>query len=89
MQSDAWLIKYIERSHQAAAQRGCQVDALRLTAGQGVREPVESQVGEAHIHQEAQVFAEFPSGSLPAISLSSPLSIEVSEELMCLADGHG
>ena len=47
MQTDGRLVEHEQRVHQRGAERGRQVDALYLAAGERARLPVERQVAEA------------------------------------------
>ena len=52
VQADARLVQYIERSHQAAAQRCYQVDALALAARKGGRCTVKCEILQTDIQHE-------------------------------------
>ncbi len=54
VQPDRRLVEHEERVHQRSAERGGEVDALHLAAGQGARLAVEREVAEAHLAQVAQ-----------------------------------
>ena len=47
------LVEHVEHADQAGADLGGQPDALRLAAGQGGRGPVEREVVQADVDQEA------------------------------------
>ena len=54
VQADRRLVEHVERADQRRAERRGQVDALRLAARQRRRQPVEREVVEADVAQEAQ-----------------------------------
>ena len=54
MQADRRLVKHVKRTHQPRAERGCQLNALRLAAGKRGREPIERQVFQSDLVQVAQ-----------------------------------
>ena len=54
VQADARLVEHVEHAHEAGADLGGQPDALRLAAGQRGRGPVEREVVEPDVEQEAQ-----------------------------------
>ena len=54
MQSDAWFVEDIQRSHQTASERCGEVDALALSAAQRVRLSVQREVSQSHFHKESQ-----------------------------------
>ena len=54
VQANRRLIEHVERADQRRAQRGGEVDALRFAARQRRRQPIERQVVEADVAQEAQ-----------------------------------
>ena len=64
MEPDAGLVEDIERTHQTAAQRRGQVDALALTAREGRRQPVEREVVEPHLLQKAYTISNLGQQSL-------------------------
>ena len=49
MQADARLVKNIQAAHQAAAQRGSEVDSLAFAAGERVAEAVQCEVSQTDI----------------------------------------
>jgi hypothetical protein len=53
--------QHVERADQRGAQRGRQVDPLRLAARQRRRQPIERQVVEADVAQERQPPFDFAS----------------------------
>ena len=53
VQADRRLVEDVEHADQAGADLGGQPDALRLAAGQRARRPVEGEVVEADVEQEA------------------------------------
>ena len=54
MQADGRFVEHEQRVDQRSAQRGGQVDALHLAAGQRARLAVQRQVAQAHLAQVAQ-----------------------------------
>ena len=54
VQADRRLVEHVEHADQAGADLGGEPDPLRLAAGQGRARPVERQVVEAHVEQEAE-----------------------------------
>jgi len=54
VQPDRRLVEHVERADQARTERSRQLDALRLASGESGGEPIQSQVFEAHVVQEAQ-----------------------------------
>ena len=52
MQAYAWLVKHVERSHQAAAQRCYQVDTLALAARKCGRCAVKREILQTYIEHE-------------------------------------
>ncbi|CAM5197758.1 hypothetical protein CDEN61S_01756 [Castellaniella denitrificans] len=59
VQADGRLVQHEQRVHQGRAQRGGQVDALDLAAREGAALPVQRQVAQADVAQEAQAGADF------------------------------
>src|SRR5256886_4808713 len=57
MEPDRRLVEDIEDADQARADLGGEPDALALAAGERARRPVEGEVLEAHVGQEAQALA--------------------------------
>ena len=58
MQADAGLIQDVEDAAQLGADLGGQADALGLAAGQGAGGPVQGEVVQAHLLQEAEAFGD-------------------------------
>ncbi len=58
VQADARLVEDVEHAHQAGADLRRQPDPLRLAAGKGVCRPIERQVIETDIDQEAEPLAD-------------------------------
>ena len=76
MEADAGLVEDVERTDQAAAQGGGNVDALALTTGEGGGEAVERQIAQPHIQQELQPAVDFrqqPFGHLPVCLVEGEL----------------
>jgi len=59
MEADARLVQYVERPHQAATERGGQIDALAFTTRQGVAQSAQGEVTKSYIHQEAEAVVDF------------------------------
>src|SRR5262245_44345135 len=58
MQPDARLIEYVQHAHQARPDLRRQADALPLSAGERAGGPVQGQVVEPDVHQEAEPLAD-------------------------------
>ena len=58
VQADRRLVEHEQRVDQRGAERGREVDALHLAAGQRARLAVERQVAEADAHQEVEARAD-------------------------------
>ena len=54
VQADGRLVQDVEHAHEARADLRGQADALRLAARERGRGPLEREVVQAHVHQEAQ-----------------------------------
>ena len=54
VQPDRRLVEHVEHAHQPAADLRRQPDALRLAAGERRRRPVQRQVVEPDVEQEAE-----------------------------------
>jgi hypothetical protein len=68
VQADRGLVEHVEHADQARTDLGGQPDALGLAAGQRARRPVQRQVVEADVEQEAEAgvdLLEHPLGDLP------------------------
>ena len=61
VQADRRLVEHVQRADQRRAERRREVDALRLAARQRRRQPIERQVVEADVAQEARGAAGSPS----------------------------
>ena len=75
MQADRRLVEHVQRADQRRAQRRCQLDALRLSAGQRRGEPVQRQVLQSDVVQESQPRPDLPEDAfgdflLGAVSVS-------------------
>ncbi|CCY14895.1 uncharacterized protein BN773_00888 [Prevotella sp. CAG:755] len=57
VEADARLVKDVKRTDKRTAQRGSQVDALALAAGERVAEPVERKIAQADIDKEVKAAA--------------------------------
>ncbi len=57
MQTDRWFVENIERTHESRPERSCQLNALRLTARQRRRKPVERQIFQANVIHKTQALA--------------------------------
>ena len=58
VQPDGRLVEHVAGAHQARAQAGGQLDALRLAAGERGREPVQREVLQPHVVEELQPLAD-------------------------------
>ena len=58
VQPDRRLVQHVAGAHQARAQRGGQLDALRLAAGERGRQTVQRQVVQPDVVQELQPLAD-------------------------------
>ena len=58
VQPDGGLVEHVAGAHQARAEAGGELDALRLAAGERGREAVERQVLQADVVQELQPLAD-------------------------------
>jgi len=58
VQADGGLVADVEDAHQAGADLGGQAQALGLAGGEGGRGPIDGEVIDAHVHQEAQARAD-------------------------------
>ena len=54
VEADGRLVQHVQHPDEAAADLGCEADALCLPTGQGGRRPGQAEVVEAHVQQEAQ-----------------------------------
>ena len=54
VQADGRLVEHVEHADKAGADLRGEPDPLRLAAGQGRARPVQAQVVEAHVEQEAE-----------------------------------
>ena len=54
VQPDGGLVQNVEHAHEPGADLGGQPDALGLAAGERGRGPLQREVVQAHVHQEAQ-----------------------------------
>ena len=59
MQADGRLVQYVADTLQVAAQLRCQPDALRLTAAERGRTPVQRQIAQANLFQKFQPTLDF------------------------------
>ena len=77
VQPDGRLVEHVERADQSRAQRGCELNALRLATGQRRSQPVECEVFQSDVVEEAQTVAQSPPATgqrcrlLPATVASS------------------
>jgi hypothetical protein len=58
VQADGRLVEDVQHAHQARAHLGRQADALTLPARERGAGPVQREIGESHVRQEAQPFAD-------------------------------
>jgi hypothetical protein len=54
MKPHSRLVADIEHAHEPAPNLGCQADALRLSTGEAACHPVQREIIQTHVHQEAQ-----------------------------------
>ena len=87
VQANARLVQDVHGAHQRAAQRGSQVDALRLTARQGRREAVEGEVFQPHITQILQAIADLKQQVLANV-LFALIKRELGHERAQLTNRH-
>ena len=59
VQPDRWLVQHVEHADQPGADLGGEPDPLRLAAGQRGRRPVQGQVVEPDVEQEAHPCVDF------------------------------
>ncbi len=59
VQADGWLVEDIERADQTRAERGGELNALRLAAGERGGETIEGEVFEAHRVEKTEALADF------------------------------
>ena len=85
VQPDRGLVEDVEHAHQPGADLGGQPDALRLTAGQGARGPLEGEVVEPHVEQETEPRVDLLDAPL-AICVSAVVSSSIAQERVALAD---
>lgn len=64
VQPDGGFVEDVKTAHQAAAERGGEVDALAFAARERVAEAVEGEVTESHFVEEAQAAADFDEQAL-------------------------
>ena len=88
MQADTRFIQDVERAHQTAAQRGRQVDTLRLAARQTTGRPVQREVSEPHIHQESQALYQLGQNVLANHLIVAGGEGKVLEKVVQLANRH-
>src|SRR4051812_2197588 len=58
VKTDGRFVEHIERAHQAGAERGCELNALRFAAGQRRCHAAEGQIFQSHFIQETQAIAD-------------------------------
>ena len=58
VKSDGGFVEDVHRAHQRAAERGREVDALRLAAREGVRQAAQGEVAETDFHKVADAVAQ-------------------------------
>ena len=76
-----------KRSHQPRAQRGRQLNALRLASGESGSQPVQSQVFQANVNQELQALVNFLQQLVGDGGLLFG-ELDLGEKLRRLFDGH-
>ena len=85
VQADRRLVEDVQDADQAGPDLGGQPDALRLAAGQGAGRPLEGEVVEADVEQEAEPGVDLlddPLGDLPL----TVGELDVAQERVALAD---
>ena len=87
VQSDAWLIEDVYASHEGGTEAGGEVDALALSAGEGVGETVEREVAQSHIQKELQSVGNFRQQPLADASLLFG-QLQMGEPFGEVGDGH-
>ena len=71
VQADAGLVEHVEHAGEAGTDLGGQADPLGLAAGEGHGGPVEAQVVEAHVEQEAQAHADLAQHQVTDLDLAA------------------
>ena len=87
VEADGGLVEDVERTHQGAAQRRGQVDALALAAGEAVGEAREGEVGQAHLDEELQARGDLREQTLADLALGGG-EFQLTEPVEQGADGH-
>lgn len=60
VEADAGLVQHVEDPGEARAHLGREPDPLGLASGEGVGRPVQGEVVQAHVHQEAEPLHDLP-----------------------------
>ena len=87
VQADAGLVQDVHAAHQAAAERGGQIDALCFATAEGVAAALQGEVSHTHVHEVRKPVADLlqqPRGDL----LVLVVQLQVTEELRTLRDRH-
>ena len=87
VQAYAGLVEDVERPHEAAAERGTEVDALALAAGEGVRHAVQREVAQTHVEQELQAAGNLGEQAARHTQLVVA-QLQLPEPLLQTGDGH-
>ena len=88
VQPDRRLVEHVERVHQRRADRGRQVDALELAAGERARLAVERQVAEPDLDQVAERGCGSRRARAPPRSRLAVGSASVAKNAGALGDGQ-
>src|ERR1035437_4799426 len=87
VQADGRLVEHIERAHQLRTERGGQLDALRLAAGERGGKAVEGNVFEADRIEKTQPLANLVQ-DWPGNLLLHRREFERAKEFLCLGNGE-
>ena len=58
VQTDGWLVQHVAGAYKTRAQRGRQLNALRLAARQCVRQAIQREIFQPHVVEEFQALAD-------------------------------
>ena len=72
VQADRRLVQHVERVHQPGAERVGERDPLGLAAGERAGLPVERQIAEPHVAEEAEPGVELVEDQLRDLALERP-----------------
>src|SRR5271166_1963168 len=87
VQADGRLVQHIQRAHQPRAQRSCQLNALRLAAGERGRQTVERQIFQPDLVQVAQPVVDLLQ-QLVGDARLLPRQLQLREKVRRLFDRH-